>query len=120
MSIRQLLLTTALITSLSSAAMAEITIGSNPTYRDYKEYPGSAMDSFLNGAYNGISWYLASHSNKKSSKDILICLPNHLVVNLSNVKDIVNRQAERMGADADDTPLGMILSFGLQRTFPCN
>jgi hypothetical protein len=120
MNSKQLLLTTVLITSLSSAVMAEITIGSNPTYRDYKEYPGAAMDSFLNGAYDGISWYLVAQMSKKSSKDILICPPRNMVINLNNIKDIINRQAKHIGADADDKPLVFILINGLRRTFPCN
>ena len=97
------------------------------TYREWLKKGGdelkrSAVDSYVSGVGNGISWANAQLGTLRREK--LYCAPVKLALGLASYKDILDRQIAEQAKRRTDDELGkldieLLLMNGLIETFPC-
>ncbi len=72
---------------------------------------------YLSGSIDGLMSYNAHVLNIGGSP--LFCLPGNLALAIEQADDIVMRWAAKQTNSIDELPIGMVLLFGLEDTFPC-
>jgi len=93
-------------------------------YKEYKKNP-SLFNDYLYGLESGMSWYGVANEVHNDRKKYY-CQPSNLALGLDTIKNIIDGQVEEFSnngltnAEIDETPIGMILLYGLSSTFPCN
>ena len=104
---------------LSSSLEAEISIN---RYKKVIKESGEegafkTIGDYIAGVGIGYSWANTYSENIKQNP--LYCQNSKLALNNRNYFDIMHQECMR-GTYNDDTPIELILLFGLQKTFPCN
>jgi hypothetical protein len=105
---------TLMLVSLTSSADAMTVI--------FKDYKAATSDEkafyylYLDGVREGIVELNVVLEEKRQQP--LFCLPERLELTIEQAEDIMMRQAQKM-TDPDQLPIGLLLSQGLQNTFPC-
>jgi hypothetical protein len=104
-----------MLVSLTSNADAMTVI-----FKDYKAAANKDEKAFyllyLDGVREGIVELNVVLEEKRQQP--LFCLPEKLELTVEQAEDIMMRQAQKM-TDPDQLPIGLLLSQGLQNTFPC-
>lgn len=80
----------------------------------------------------GQGYYWANLLSKRDLKDALFCPPEEMALNFENYKNILEEEIKKTRKmilssgkkegfkSLEETPIGMILLFGLKDTFPCS
>ena len=90
-------------------------------FKDYKAAANKDEKAFyllyLDGVREGIVELNVVLEEKRQQP--LFCLPEKLELTVEQAEDIMMRQAQQM-TDPDQLPIGLLLTQGLQNTFPCD
>ncbi len=90
-------------------------------YQSLKEKDREALEFYMEGVSQGLLWSQALSSIRHEVK--VYCQPEGLSLNVENYIDVVDKTIEFYSEEGkpveSDTPIEMLLMFGLERTFPC-
>ena len=98
------------------------------TLKDYKLLKDTdVMNLYIEGLLQGSKWTNAmTKSLNKDAKKLkrVFCPPTDLVLELANAKTIIDRTAEDLSKDMnesehDKVPIVQVLLLGLDKVFPC-
>jgi len=98
------------------------------TLKDYKLLKNTdVMNLYIEGLLQGSKWTNAmTKSLNKDAKKLkrVFCPPTDLVLELANAKTIIDRTAEDLSKDMneseyDKVPIVQVLLLGLDKVFPC-
>lgn len=101
---------------LANISFAEITV------EQYKESLSNESTKKIMGLYIaglGDGFFLASAASKSLDNKDLYCPPSNFVLTFDNYIKVLNQEIDG-GDHTKDTPVGVVLFIGLQKTFPCN
>ncbi len=90
-------------------------------YQSLKEKDREALEFYMEGVGQGVTWTHSMFSTIRNAE--VFCLPNKLGLNAQNYIHIVDRTIQFYSQEGrpveSDTPIEMLLVFGMEKTFPC-
>jgi hypothetical protein len=117
-----------LLATLCFLTMADVQAKAEVTVKEYKARMASsdaalvfATKYYVRGLGEGMVW---ANTSARLRQAPLFCSPHNLELTVENFIDIIDRQilmaqAEGEGAYVEGTYIGLLLSAGLEETFPC-
>jgi hypothetical protein len=119
---RTVLTTLCFLTMSAVQAKAEVTVKEYKTRMASSDaFQVAAMKFYIRGLGEGLTW---ANTQARAMKTPLFCSPRKLALTLENYIDIIDRQIEKRSseitqAELEGTFIGLMLTVGLEETFPC-